>query len=406
MPWSSHQKFCTKQKIIYMNIRCRLPVSGILALLLLQTFMSGLLWAQTAGLNRVQIEFFFSSGCDECRIVKEEILPQVLDVFQESVELTRLDLALSANYARLAFYQDKLAPDGNDSVSVVLNGRVFLGGVPTIRKRLYNEVERLVIENAGAAATPPDSLVAGHAAVENRFHSWSAWTLAGVGLADGLNPCAFSTLIFFMTMLMAARQTRHKLLVVGTSFCLAVFATYFALGLGAFHALRALSAYAQIAIWLRRVMAGLLVVLAFMSFKDAWAYRRRGKANEVLLQLPDRIKRSIHGIMRNALSAKRLFFAGLGIGFLVTLLESVCTGQMYLPALTYMAGHSNFKGRAYALLLFYNLMFTLPQVAVFLAAYHCANSQRLLDLSRAHVAPAKLLLGVVFLLLAGLLAWI
>jgi hypothetical protein len=353
---------------------------------------------------RVRLEFFFTAGCDDCRTVREDILPLVLEVFGESVQVVPLDLAAATNYARLAAYQDRLAPEGNDSVSVVLNGRVFLGGVPAIRARLYAEVERLAFEAGPGGDVAPQESGESLAAVESRFQSWSIWTIAGVGLADGLNPCAFATLIFFMTLLTAARQTRDKLLVVGIGFCLAVFLTYLALGLGAFHALRALTAYGLVSVWLRRVMVGLLMVLAFLSFRDAWVFRRRGQAGEVALQLPDRIKRRIHDAMRTALTARRLFLASLGIGFAVTLLESVCTGQMYLPALAYLAGHPELGRRAWVLLLLYNAMFVLPQVVVFVVAYRGAGSRRLLEWSRAHVAPAKVLLGVFFVLLAVLLA--
>lgn len=352
----------------------------------------------------VRIEFFFSTGCDECRVVREDILPPVIEAFREWVEIVPLDVASVTNYARLASYQDRLAPEANDQVAVVLNGRVFLGGVPTIRARLYPEVERLVIAAGTVDNTSwekPDSELS---AVESRVRSWSVWTLAGAGLADGLNPCAFTTLIFFMTLLTASRQTRNKLLAVGVGFCLSVFATYLALGLGAFHALRALAAYETASSWLRRIMIGLLILLALLSFRDAWVFQRHGQARDVALQLPDRIKRRIHDLMRTTLTARRLFLASLGIGFLVTLLESVCTGQMYLPALTYMAGHPELGHKALALLVLYNGMFIVPQVAVFAVAYRGAGSQRMLNWSRTHVAPAKILLGVFFILLAALLA--
>ncbi len=59
------------------------------------------------------------------------------------------------------------------------------------------------------------------------------------GLADGLNPCAFSTLVFLVSLLAVARVRGRRLLAVGASFCAATFLAYTALGLGLLQALRA-----------------------------------------------------------------------------------------------------------------------------------------------------------------------
>ena len=349
----------------------------------------------------VRIEFFFSAGCDECRIVREELLPELLDLFHESIKIVPLDLDVDENYFRLAAYQEQLAAHGNDPVCVVLNGRVFLGGVPVIRDRLQAEVEQLVL-NPEPYVEPVDA-EQGLSAMEARLRSWSIWTIAGIGLVDGLNPCAFATLIFFMTLLISARQTKRRLLVVGSGFCLAVFLTYLALGFGAFHALRVVTSWKSATTCLHRIMFCFLLLMAFLSFRDAWRFRKYGHHSAVTLQLPVRIKNRIHSIMRSTITARSLFVAALGIGAAVTLLESLCTGQMYLPTLVYMAGHEELKTKAWALLLLYNAMFVAPQIIIFAAAYKGIGSKRMLDWSRKNVVPAKIMLGILFLVLALML---
>ena len=56
-----------------------------------------------------------------------------------------------------------------------------------------------------------------------------------------------------------------------------------------------------------------------------------------------------------------------------------------------------------ALLVLYNLMFIAPLAAVFAVTYYGLRTEALLNWSRGHVVPGKILLGVLFTaLLAGL----
>jgi hypothetical protein len=52
------------------------------------------------------------------------------------------------------------------------------------------------------------------------------------------------------------------------------------------------------------------------------------------IQIPRRIKLLLHSLMRKGLKTPRLIAAGVAVGAAVTLLETVCTGQVYLPTMT------------------------------------------------------------------------
>ena len=67
----------------------------------------------------------------------------------------------------------------------------------------------------------------------------SVVAVAAAGLLDGVNPCAFTTLIFLLASLALAGRGRREVLAIGAFFSLAVFLTYLAIGLGFFAALRA-----------------------------------------------------------------------------------------------------------------------------------------------------------------------
>jgi cytochrome c biogenesis protein CcdA len=159
--------------------------------------------------------------------------------------------------------------------------------------------------------------------------------------------------------------------------------------------------------WLRVAIGwtsiGALVVLGLLSLLDAWRYGRTGDSQAVLLQLPCGIKRLVHRVARTQMRGHTAIWAGLACGAAVTALESVCTGQMYLPTLVLMSRESG-GGRTWGLLLLYNLMFVMPLLVVFGLAALGVRSRRLSDWTRLHVVPAKILLALVFLLLAALFA--
>jgi len=362
----------------------------------------------------VTVEFFYAAGCDDCQEIKTRILPVLKEQFGELVSVKQCDIREPSVYLRLATLQKKLGVRTSENVSIYLDSEVHLGGIEAIRKNLITGVDSILAGKGDytpaasnplitESATPP---TAAWGILSERLRSYGIWTIAVFGLFDGLNPCAFSTIVFFITLLATARVSGKRLLLVGFGYCLATFVTYLLLGFGALQVVLRLSVYEVFSNGLKWLMVAVLGVFAALSFRDAWVYSRTGSAKSVLLQLPDRIKLRIHGIMRTRLSVGGLLVGSLTIGFLVTLLESVCTGQVYGPTLVFMTRHPELRLKAWALLVLYNLMFIVPLVVVILASFFGARSPRLLDWSRRNVILIKTLLGCLFLaLLVGMLAF-
>lgn len=355
------------------------------------------------GGTRVLVDYFFSAGCDDCRIVNEEVLPEIIDQLGESLDIRRHDISAESNLLHMIRLQNALNVTADDHVSFILDGRVYIGGLPEIRRRLGGELEAMVIAMAGqpafrtAADAGPNDAAAGRAAAVKRLNSFTVGVVMAGGLADGINPCAFATLIFFITLLGAYGRRGRDLVFVGLGFMGAVFATYFALGFGLFSLLRTLSVFHFLGLVIRRLVLIALAVLAALSFRDAWNFRRTGRPEAVTLRLPDRIQRVIHRVMRAHMPARRLVLGAAATGFLVTLLESVCTGQVLVPTLAYMAACAGEnRARALLLLTLYNIMFILPHLLVFFAAYHGATNERFIAWSRRNVVWSKLLMGLFF----------
>ena len=96
-----------------------------------------------------------------------------------------------------------------------------------------------------------------------------------------------------------------------------------------------------------------------------------------------------------------MFAAGIGCGFLVTLLDSLCTGQVYVPVLALISREPG-TWRSLFLLALYNLAFIAPLIAVFMLAAKGADAAQMSRWSKRNVFPSKLALGVVFALLGFL----
>ena len=100
-------------------------------------------------------------------------------------------------------------------------------------------------------------------------------------------------------------------------------------------------------------------------------------------------------------SGPAVALAGFGCAFLVTLLDALCTGQVYVPIIA-LISREPCAWRSFALLTIYNLAFVAPLVAVFVLASKTTDAFQMAKWSSRNVVPAKVAMGVVFALLGAL----
>lgn len=358
--------------------------------------------------HRVVIELFGEAGCDACATVRREVLPEVKAAWGDRVEIRERDVFETTNYVALANYQDRFhiqSAGRNDPVSIVVDGCRYLGGVKEIRRDLAAVVrERIALDAPPPSAPVPAATAADMKEVGAR--KLAAFSVAGVaaaGLLDGVNPCAFATVIFLASLLAVARVRGHGVLLMGGGFIVATFCTYFLIGLGLFHGLKALTGFRWLGKGLDYSMAVALVVLAVLSLRDAWRFADTGRAASVTLRMPDSLRRRVHGMLRERITPTGLLGSGLVAGSLVTILESVCTGQVYGPTLMAVAREPGLRLHAMRLLAVYNLAFLVPVIVVMIAAWRGTTSMVMADWSRRNAVWGKVLMGLFFLGLAVLI---
>ena len=244
------------------------------------------------------------------------------------------------------------------------------------------------------------------AAVESKTAvAASRWTLPTVvlaGVVDGFNPCSFAIMISLAGILAIGGRKRKARIIGGLSFCIGTFVTYMLMGLGLLQALKALEGLRIVHDVVMVLLAFALFVLSFLSFRDAARFRKIPVFSVVTLKLPEGVKVLIRKIAMESWSGPAVALAGFGCAFLVTLLDALCTGQVYVPILALISREPG-AWRSFALLSVYNLAFIAPLVVVFVLAANGADSERMSRWSKRNVFPSKIALGVVFAILGALI---
>lgn len=363
------------------------------------------------GAHGLQLELFYEEGCSECEALERNVLPGLEIQFRNRFRLTWYDTSCLTNYLRLVAYQERLGVEGNPNVYLVLEGEEAFSGLREISERLPERMEIRLREDPSQGSVTPfqPSLddAASWEALRRRFDSFTFWGVAMAGLIDGINPCAISALVFFISMLSVAGLRGKTLLMTGVIFIASVYVTYFSLGFGAFRFFDWIARNGEG--WryvLERGMIVVLLVFAFLSLRDAWCFRRSRNPKEIKLQLSDGMKTGVRRVIRHGLGLRSLAFGAIVIGVSVTLIESVCTGQVYVPSLVWLvrAGHAG--RRAIGYLALYNFMHVVPLIAAFVLTWRGMQTPALIHWSRRNVVLSKSLMALFFLGMAALLIWL
>lgn len=352
----------------------------------------------------IYIAIFSEPGCHDCERAKK-ILEEI--VFQyPQIKIRDFDISTPGGVGLAEqlgeFYQ---IPE-YDRLLVPL---MYIGDKYFLRERIsYESLINYIEEIEGKELLPPwEKLEEDRSSVQDRlierFQSFGIGAIAVSGLIDGINPCAFATIIFFISYLTLVNRKGKELLWVGGMFTLAVFITYFLIGTGALKVVTTLSILPIVRKIFIFAMAIISAVLAIFSLSDYLKFKRTGQTSEATLQLPPRIKKMIHSTIRQNVKTRNFIIMAVVTGFLVSILELACTGQIYLPTLIFISNVPELRGSALLYLLIYNLMFVVPLIIVFLFTYWGTSSQQWAELTKKNFGKMKLLMAFLFFGLAILL---
>jgi cytochrome c biogenesis protein CcdA len=346
----------------------------------------------------VTLTFFGSPTCKICMSIKKEILWPAAKR-HPSINVKVQDITTDSGYTLLMDLEERHKVPVSSAITLFFPD-TFLSGGEDIKKLAPALIERY-------AGSSMKKVVGSQAALQGsfstrlrkRFERFSFVSILLAGLIDGINPCAIATMIFLISFLATRKRKRSEVLIIGLAFTVSVFFTYLAMGIGAFKALTFLQKYIWISTVIRWSAAAVAFIIGLLSFKDAYVYKKTGKTSDIALQLPKAVKMRIHGIISGNLSGGSLVIGAVITGFLVTLLEAVCTGQVYLPTIVLMTRQEGLRITGWLYLLMYNFLFVLPLIIVMIGAWYGMQWKDLAGITRKNLTLMKVLPGT---LLCGL----
>jgi hypothetical protein len=272
----------------------------------------------------------------------------------------------------------------------------------------YEIFQKIASKYEGKGSPPPwenlapDALKTGQQRMIERFKRLSLPGVLIAGLIDGVNPCAFATLIFLVSYLTMMGRTKKEILRYGILFTLGVFIAYFLAGIGLMGGLRRLSSFPLVAKTVYLIIALITLSLGIVSLYD-YVLFRRGRAAEWKLQLPAALKRKAHALIREGVRSKKGPLATFALGFVISGVEVICTGQVYVPTIGSMMAVPEMRVHALLYLFLYNVMFTIPLVGIFVAVYFGVTSERLAFMAKRYTGAVKLSTAILFVALAVIL---
>jgi len=217
---------------------------------------------------------------------------------------------------------------------------------------------------------------------------------------DGLNPCAFATIIFFVSYLTLSGKKGKQILLTGASFTVGVFVAYLIVGLGFYKVLDLVKVYMSVISKIVYVLTAIFcLVLAFMSIRDYFK-TKEGDLNDMALKLPEPLRKRINAAVREGRKSSSYYLSAFVTGLIISILELACTGQIYLPVIISMSTMPELRGRATLFLVLYNLMFIVPLIIVFILAYYGTTSKQFTNFLKKHAAAVKIGMAIIFLILA------
>jgi hypothetical protein len=348
--------------------------------------------------------FFYMPGCLHCEEMKADLrkwAPKVpglrIRIFNLVNEQNKkLDEALSQTYQ---------IPESKRLV----DHKLYMGEDYLWSEDLHLEsFQKLISKYEGKGAPPPwekvttEALEKGEKSIVERFKRWSLSAVLIAGFIDGINPCAFATIIFLVSYLTFVGRKSREILLYGTVFTSGVFIAYTLVGIGLMTFLHQMSAFPLISKGVYLSIALFALALGIISVYDHILFRK-GRVAKWKLQLPMGMKKKIHEIIREQARFKGGLVATFGAGFIIAVCTVICTGQVYLPTIGFVMSIPELKKHAVFNLILYNIMYIVPLVGVFVLTFFGVTSEKVAFVTKKYTGTAKLLTAILFLALAALL---
>lgn len=299
--------------------------------------------------DTIDVYVFYGEGCSHC----SKMISFLEDIDYENVNIIEKEVYFDEENRDLLF---SMAEEHNVEVSgvpmVFVDGQVFVGYSTSIVSQVENAIYQCSLDECVEG-----EVVETESSEMQDKSLWNTLTIPAVfsaALVDAINPCAFAVLVILLTTILVANN-KKKALLAGLAFTLAIFISYFLMGLGLYSAIAA-SGLTRI---FYVIVACLAIVIGLFNLKDYFWYGKFFK-----MEVPESWRPRMKSLIKGVSSVPGAFF----IGFVVSLFLLPCTSGPYIVILGLL---TEVATRSYAifLLLLYNLIFVLPMVIITLLVY-------------------------------------
>ena len=210
-------------------------------------------------------------------------------------------------------------------------------------------------------------------------------------LIDAINPCAFSVLLLTIAFLFSLGLTRGKLLKIGFAYIAGIYVAYLFIGLGLLQALHIFNTPH----FMGKLGSILLIVLGLINVITHFF-----PSFPIKLAIP----KAAHAKMADLMD-KSSMPAVFALGALVGLCEFPCTGGPYLMVIGLLHDSGTYlRGLGY--LIWYNILFVAPLIAVLLYSSDRSTLDRVVQWKRENLNQSRLVGGIIMVALGILILYV
>jgi len=292
--------------------------------------------------------YFYADWCPHCQKVDAAFKEKG---FYDKYDIQKLDFDESNNKKLLKNIFDELKYTGNAGIpAIVVNGKLLVGDGP-ILNNFEKEIEIAQNKDVEFVNGMREKIGSNSNSSKNIF---PIVALIAAAFVDASNPCALAVLVLLLATVINAKGKKSALL-SGFMFSLAIFLSYFLMGIGLYKVITAFG----ISIYLSLGVGILAIILGLANFKDVFWY---GKG--FIMEVPLSWRPKMQEIIKKATSP----WSAFGIGFMVSLFLVPCSSGPYVVILGMLAERVN-MGSTLLFLVLYNFIFVLPMILITLGMY-------------------------------------
>lgn len=344
------------------------------------------------GQEKKKAVYFYNTTCSHCFQVDQYFQKNGI---YDKYDIKKIETSEKENLAYLNQFFDAFGVEAQKrGWPVIFFGNKMLIGDQPIIDNFVSDIEST---EAGSFPTPESIRESirkdsGEKKAEEvrGYSSISLPILVSAALVDAINPCAFAVLILLIATVLAAKG-KNQALLSGLFFSLAVFISYFLMGLGLYKAISAVWITEAISI----VVGAIAILIGLANLKDYFWY---GKF--FVMEVPFSWRPRMQEILKRVTSP----FGAVTAGFLVSLFLLPCTSGPYIVILGLLAQKENLS-RTIPLLFLYNLIFVFPMIAITLGMYFGVKLKKLEEFRQRNLRLLHAISGVIMLFIGGYLVY-